>query len=127
MSYKVYLDEQGRPPLSVDEVMLALWESKGDYSAAAQALERPRFSVKALIEPPLKPCCCSWKSLRGTCVHGSGENVIFAAVEKGDMGAARLVVQTLGKDDGWSRPCCRHAGKERSSPIIDQGPRCALL
>ena len=108
MPHTIYLDDQ-RPPLSVDEVLLALYENHGDMSAAAQSLGRPRHSVKNLVDrtPTLQLYV---EDVKGE-IYDCAKNVIVTAVKSGDLGAAKLVVTTLGKDDGWSTRQ-EHTGKD---------------
>lgn len=118
------VDDQKRPPLSVDEVMLALAECGGNVSAAAEYLDRPRWRVQTLINetPTLQ---ILMQDIEGSVVDKAVEN-IHDAVFTGDFNASRLVVTTLGKDRGWNTRS-EVTGKDGGSVVVNiEGPDANL-
>jgi hypothetical protein len=97
---RIILDDSNRPLLGVDEVMVALLEHDGDVSAAAETINRPRWKVQKLIDetPTLQMIA---GDLQATLVD-QAESILKSSLDKDDIGTARLVVTTLGKNRGWT-------------------------
>jgi hypothetical protein len=121
---RIILDDSNRPLLGVDEVMVALLEHDGDVSAAAEAINRPRWKVQKLIDetPTLQMIA---GDLQASIVD-QAESVLKGALDNDDIGTARLVVTTLGKNRGWT-PRQEMTGKDgRAVQVTIEGPDANL-
>jgi len=86
--------------LSLGTIYHALCDAKGNIAAAARALEVNRSGLAKRIEgcPGLMLLINDY---RQSVVDKAEENV-YADVEKGDQTASRFILQTLGKDRGFT-------------------------
>lgn len=113
-------DDTKRPPVGVDEVLLGILELKGNVTAIAERLERPRWVVQKLINetPTLLVAAQDVTESR----IDRSEMVIDAYVEKADLNAARLVVTTLGRNRGWTTRS-EVTGKDGGAVVVQfEGP-----
>lgn len=97
---KIRIDDTNLPPLGVDEILVALYENGNSIYRAAEALDRKRSTIQAIIdrEPTLKLYLDDHRETR----VDKAEEIIDVAIEAKDLGIAKMVVVHQGKNRGWS-------------------------
>lgn len=83
-----------------EDVIQAIWHTRGNYSAMSELLARRRASVReyVLSHPSVK---LVYDEVREALLDRV-ENNVFSQAEKGDGAQCRFVLQTLGKSRGYS-------------------------
>lgn len=97
---ELLLRENRVSDLTLGTIYKSLIEHKGNISACARALEVSRAGLIKKIEG-----CPALVMLRDEfrqAVIDKAEDNVFADVEKGDQSASKFVLQTIGKDRGYT-------------------------
>lgn len=87
-------------PLHKQDVIAALLEAKGNYGVMAHLLGRSRASVKRYVET--RPDVWSFYEDHFEAVLDKVEDNLIEAALEGDLTAARFVLQTRGKERGYT-------------------------